>query len=45
MVVALDCLGVSLSGVIRTIEDLQARGFRLRSLREGIGFATPAERL
>jgi DNA invertase Pin-like site-specific DNA recombinase len=36
VVVALDRLGRSLSGVIRTIETLTALGVLLRSLREGI---------
>ena len=44
-VVALDRLGRSLTGVIRTIEDLQSRGITLRSLREGIDFSTPTGRL
>ena len=44
-VVALDRLGRSLSGVIRTIDQLQSRDIALRSLREGIDFATPAGRL
>ena len=37
VVVALDRLGRSLSGVIRTVETLTERGVLLRSLREGIG--------
>lgn len=44
-VVALDRLGRSLSGIIRTIELLQSRGVVLRSLREGIDFSTAAGRL
>lgn len=44
-VVALDRLGRSLSGVIRTIEELQSRGIALRSLREGIDFTTAAGRM
>jgi DNA invertase Pin-like site-specific DNA recombinase len=39
-VVALDRLGRSLSGIIRTIETLQQRGVALRSLREGIDYST-----
>lgn len=42
---ALDRLGRSLSGVIRTIEELQRRGIVLVSLREVIDFSTPAGRL
>lgn len=45
VVVALDRLGRSLSHMVKTIEDLQARGVNLRSLREGIDFATPTGRL
>lgn len=45
VVVALDRLGRSLSGMIRTIETLQERGIVLRSLREQIDFSTPAGRL
>jgi DNA invertase Pin-like site-specific DNA recombinase len=44
-VVALDRLGRSLSGIIRTIEELQARGIVLRSLREGIDYSTPTGRM
>lgn len=44
-VVALDRLGRSLSGVIRTIDELQEREITLRSLREGIDFSTPAGRM
>ena len=40
VVVALDRLGRSLSGVIRTIETLTERGVLLRSLREGIDHST-----
>jgi DNA invertase Pin-like site-specific DNA recombinase len=39
-VVALDRLGRSLSGIIATIEDLNARKITLRSLREGVDFST-----
>ena len=41
VVVALDRLGRSLSGVIRTVETLTAAGVLLRSLREGIDYSTP----
>jgi DNA invertase Pin-like site-specific DNA recombinase len=45
VVVALDRLGRSLSGVIRTIETLTERGVLLRSLREGIDYSTPTGRM
>lgn len=45
VVVALDRLGRSLSGVIRTIETLTQAGVLLRSLREGIDYTTPAGRM
>lgn len=45
MVVALDRLGRSLSGVIRTMERLTALGVLLRSLREGIDYATSTGRM
>jgi len=45
VVVALDRLGQSLSGVIRTLEDPAAAGVRLRSLREGIDYSTPAGKM
>ncbi len=45
VVVALDRLGRSLGHMVQTIEDLQAREINLRSLREGIDFATPAGKL
>jgi len=45
VVVALDRLGRSLSGVIRTIETLTERGVPLRSLREGIDYSTPTGRM
>jgi DNA invertase Pin-like site-specific DNA recombinase len=45
VVVALDRLGRSLGHMIRTIESLGERGINLRSLREGIDFATPTGRL
>jgi DNA invertase Pin-like site-specific DNA recombinase len=44
-VVALDRLGRSLSGIIKTIEDLHGRGILLRSLREGIDYSTPVGRM
>lgn len=40
-VVALDRLGRSMTHVILTIEELQARGILLRSLREGVDFSQP----
>lgn len=45
VVVALDRLGRSLSGVIRTVETLTESGVLLRSLREGIDYATPTGRM
>lgn len=39
-VVALDRLGRSLSGIIRTVDDLTTRGIVLRSLREGVDYST-----
>jgi len=45
VVVALDRLGRSLSGVIRTLEELAAAGVLLRSLREGIDYSTPAGKM
>jgi len=45
VVVALDRLGRSLSEVIRTLETLTAAGVLLRSLREGIDYATPTGRM
>jgi len=41
----LDRLGRSLSGVIRTVETLTESGVLLRSLREGIDYATPTGRM
>ena len=41
VVIALDRLGRSLSGVIRTVETLTEVGVLLRSLREGIDYSTP----
>lgn len=40
VVTALDRLGRSLSGVIRTVETLAQAGVLLRSLREGIDYST-----
>jgi len=40
VVVALDRLGRSLSGIIRTIGTLTEAGVLLRSLREGIDYST-----
>lgn len=45
VVVALDRLGRSLSGIIRTVEALTERGVQLRSLREGIDYSTPIGRM
>ena len=45
VVVALDRLGRSLSGVIRTVERLTEAGVLLRSLREGIDYSTPTGRM
>jgi DNA invertase Pin-like site-specific DNA recombinase len=45
VVVALDRLGRSLSGVISTIDSLRKRGILLRSLREGIDTSTSAGRM
>jgi len=45
VVVALDRLGRSLSGVIRTVETLSGTGVLLRSLREGIDYSTPSGRM
>ena len=45
VVVALDRLGRSLSGVIRTIETLTEAGVQLRSLREGIDYSTATGRM
>lgn len=45
VVVALDRLGRSLSHMVQTIEELRARGINIKSLREGIDFATPAGKL
>ncbi len=45
VVIALDRLGRSLSGVIRTVETLTEAGVLLRSLREGIDYSTPTGRM
>jgi DNA invertase Pin-like site-specific DNA recombinase len=45
VVVALDRLGRSLTGVIRTIETLTAAGVLLCSVREGIDYSTPTGRM
>lgn len=45
VVIALDRLGRSLSGIIRTVETLTKTGVLLRSLREGIDYTTPTGRM
>jgi DNA invertase Pin-like site-specific DNA recombinase len=45
VVVALDRLGRTLPGIIKTIDELQARGVELRSLREGVDFGSPVGRM
>lgn len=45
VVVALDRLGRSLSGVLKTIEILRERGILLRSIREGIDTSTSSGRM
>jgi len=45
VVIALDRLGRSLSGVIRTLDDLRQRGVMIRALREGIDYSTAAGRM
>ena len=45
VVAALDRLGRSLSGVLRTIKTLQQRGIVLNSLREGIDFGSATGRM
>ncbi|MFH5228576.1 recombinase family protein [Antrihabitans spumae] len=45
VVVALDRLGRSMSGIIETIQDLRKRGINLRSLREGVDFSTPTGKM
>ena len=44
-VVAPDRLGRSLSGIIRTIEQLQSKGVALKSIREGIDYSTPVGKM
>jgi len=45
VVVALDRLGRSLSGIVRTVETLGERGVLLRSLREGVDTSTATGRM
>jgi DNA invertase Pin-like site-specific DNA recombinase len=45
VVVALDRLGRSLAGIVRTVETLSERGVMLRSLREGIDYSTAVGRM
>jgi DNA invertase Pin-like site-specific DNA recombinase len=45
VVVALDRLGRSLAGIVRTVETLNERGVLLRSLREGIDYSTAVGRM
>lgn len=45
IVAALDRLGRRCSEVLRLIEDLQARGVTLLSVREGVDYSTPTGRL
>jgi DNA invertase Pin-like site-specific DNA recombinase len=45
VVIALDRLGRSLAGIVRTVETLRERGVMLRSLREGIDYSTPVGRM
>jgi DNA invertase Pin-like site-specific DNA recombinase len=45
VVVVLDRLGRSLTGIIRTIDDLTDRGVMLRILREGVDFTRPMGRM
>lgn len=45
VVVALDRLGRSLAGIVRTVETLNERGVMLRSLREGIDYSTAVGRM
>jgi len=45
VVVALDRLGRSLSGIIRTVETLTEAGVLLRSLREGVDYSTATGRM
>lgn len=45
VVVALDRLGRSLAGIVRTVETLTERGVLLRSLREGVDYSTAVGRM
>jgi len=45
VVVALDRLGRSLTGVITTIDQLQARGIYIKSIREAVDFQTSMGRM
>lgn len=45
VVVALDRLGRSLTGIVRTLDDLRERGILVRSLREGIDTSTSTGRM
>jgi DNA invertase Pin-like site-specific DNA recombinase len=45
VVCALDRLGRTLTGVVKTIDELQSRGVILRSLRESVDFGTPTGRM
>jgi DNA invertase Pin-like site-specific DNA recombinase len=45
VVAALDRLGRSLAGIVRTVETLRERGIMLRSLREGIDYSAPVGRM
>ena len=45
VVVALDRLGRTLSGIFRTVDQLAAKDVHIRTLREGIDSATPIGRL
>jgi DNA invertase Pin-like site-specific DNA recombinase len=45
VVVALDRLGRSLAGIVRTIKTLTERAIMLQSLREGIDYSTPVGRM
>jgi DNA invertase Pin-like site-specific DNA recombinase len=45
VIVALDRLGRSLSGIIRTLAELTERGVMVKSLREGIDYSTPTGKM
>jgi DNA invertase Pin-like site-specific DNA recombinase len=45
VVIALDRLGRSLAGIVRTVETLRERGVMLRSVREGIDYSTAVGRM